>query len=292
MPTISLVTPSFNQGRFLEEAIRSVLLQGYPKLEYILMDGGSTDESVSIMEHYAPFLAHWQTGRDGGQAEAIARGFERASGDIFGWINSDDFLLPRSLERVGRYFARNPQVTVLIGGGLAVDEGGGLIRKIYSLPQGYPSLLFGGEFFLQMATFWRRDAYERVGGLDTSLRFCFDYDLFLRLVRERPPGGIDAMLAAFRLHGGSKTSTIWNEVALPEIARIRSRHDWDNVDQVVRDREARSTIDRFYSATRAGILKDVVRDPSYFARCLMNKVAGRPGSNLLGIHPDSEGTER
>ncbi len=103
-PTISVVTPSFNQGQFLEAAMRSVLLQGYPNLEYIVLDGGSTDQSVPVIEHYASHLAHWHSAPDDGQSDAIARGFERASGDVLCWLNSDDLLLPGALWHVAEMF--------------------------------------------------------------------------------------------------------------------------------------------------------------------------------------------
>lgn len=281
-PKISIITPSYNQGQFLEETIRSVLLQGYPNLEYLIMDGGSTDNSIEVIKKYEPWLSYWVSEKDSGQADAIRRGFDKATGEIIGWLNSDDYLLPDALMRVGKSFAENSSLELIVGGGLVIGAGGELIRKYYSFPQDFRSLLVGGQFFMQMSSFWRRDAYEAVGGLDTSLRFCFDYDLFLRLARRQPPEGIDAMLAAFRIHDHSKTATIWESVALPEIAAVRDRYDFSSLSVQERTHLSEETVAEFYRITRAGILRDALRDPRYFLRCLYNKAIGKPGSALIG----------
>src|SRR5437762_483466 len=121
-PRITIVTPSFNQAQFLEETIRSVLLQGYPNLEYIVMDGGSTDGSAEILEKYSPWIDHWVSEKDNGQADAIYRGFERATGEIIGWVNSDDLLLPGALAAHAEYFLRHHQAQLVMGGCLWIDE--------------------------------------------------------------------------------------------------------------------------------------------------------------------------
>jgi glycosyltransferase involved in cell wall biosynthesis len=280
-PKISIVTPSYNQGQFLEETIRSVLLQGYPNLEYIIMDGGSTDNSVEIIKKYEPWLTYWVSEKDNGQADAIHRGFEKATGDIICWLNSDDYLLPGALLLVGKTFAEFSGLEFAIGGGIVVDINGELIRKYYSFPQDFRSILGGGQFFLQMSSFWRRDAYEFVGGLDTSLEFCFDYDLFLRLAHRRPPGKLDAMLSAYRFHEQSKTATIWKTVALPEMAVVRDRYGFNEIPEYERMRLSEESIAELYRVTRAGILWDVFLDPRYFWRCLHNKLVGKPGSPLI-----------
>jgi len=280
-PRISIVTPSYNQGQFLEETIRSVLLQGYPNLEYIIMDGGSTDNSAAIIKKYEPWLTYWVSEPDNGQADAIHRGFVKATGNIVCWVNSDDFLLPSALLLVGKSFAEVSDLEFAIGGGIIIDIKRNLIRKYYSFPQDFCSLLGGGEFFLQMSSFWHRDAYESEGGLDTSLKFCFDYDLFLRLARRKPPGKIDAMLSAFRIHAQSKTATIWESVALPEMDVVRGRYGFNALPEYERLRLSKDTIAEYYRVTRAGILKDVFLDPKYFLRCLCNKLIGKPGSSLI-----------
>lgn len=280
-PKISIVTPSYNQGQFLEETIRSVLLQNYPNLEYIIMDGGSTDNSVEIIKKYEPWLTYWVSEKDGGQADAIFRGFERTTGEIVAWINSDDYYLQAALNCVGRSFASNPSEEMLVGGGVVVDEDGNMIRKYYSFPQDYNSLLHGGQFFMQMSTFWRKNAYISSGEIDVSFKFCFDYDLFIRLASRRNPIGVAKMLSAFRYHNTSKSSTIWEAVALPEIKIIRNRYT--NVSAPLDDSVcvADNTVKKFYRITRLGILMDLYKDPSYFIKCVLNKTKGKPGSTLL-----------
>ncbi len=282
LPRITIVTPSYNQASFLEQTLCSVLMQGYPNLEYVVMDGGSTDGSRSTVERYADLLTYWQSQADGGQAAAIAAGFERSTGEVLGWVNSDDYLLPGALVQIGRFFATRRDVDFLVCGGVVVDARGRLIRKYYAFPQDFRSLLCGGQLFMQMSSFWRRSAYERVGGLDTKLRFCFDYDLFLRLARERTPAAQEFLASAFRIHDDSKTSTIWTSVALPEAESVKARLGILTCSEEERDRVARSTIAEFYRVTRRGILRDLHRDPAYFVRCVRNKLLGRPGSQLLG----------
>ncbi|NVO00781.1 MAG: glycosyltransferase, partial [Geobacteraceae bacterium] len=123
-PKITIVTPSYNQGRFLEKTILSVLDQGYPNLEYIVIDGGSTDESVEIIKKYADRLTYWVSEPDRGQSHAINKGFERATGEIFGWLNSDDWYHPGALQAVAEAFAANPDVGAVVGAGEMVDEEG------------------------------------------------------------------------------------------------------------------------------------------------------------------------
>lgn len=215
LPTITIVTPSYNQASFLEATIRSVLDQGYPNLEYIIMDGGSTDGSVDIIRRYADRLTFWVSEPDKGQADAIFRGFEKGSGTILGWLNSDDCLLPGALEQVGRYFQSHPETDCAVGGCVIVDAHGNLLKDRQGFPDftygvrvTFNSLLYCGCGFNQPASFWRREAFFSTGGFDRSLRFCFDYDLFIRLARRAPFGRIDAFLACFRMHEESKTSTL------------------------------------------------------------------------------------
>jgi glycosyltransferase involved in cell wall biosynthesis len=216
-PKISIVTPSYNQGQFIEETIRSVLLQGYPNLEYIIMDGGSTDGSVEIIQRYTDLLTHWESQKDNGQADAIYRGFERSTGEILGFLNSDDILLPGCLEKVGRYFVAHPKEEWIGGGAVLIGANDQPIYNRIGNPRcnlgsrvSFRSLLFWGIGFYQPASFWRRNAFFAVGGFDRSLQFCFDYDLYLRLAQRRPSGQIKALLACFRIHQASKSSTILN----------------------------------------------------------------------------------
>ncbi len=217
-PRISIVTPSFNQGHFLEETIRSVLLQGYPNLEYIVLDGGSADESIGIIRKYEQFLAYAHIGADEGQADAIAKGFDLATGQIMGWINSDDRYRPGSLARVGAFFAGHPDVVFGSGDVNVIDQDGRYVQRLYSVrPTRFLTANLGVHRWPQQGCFWKKDVYHKVGGIDRTLRFCMDRDLFLRIVAEgksrRIPG---PTLADFRVHPAAKSST------LLEIARAEN----------------------------------------------------------------------
>lgn len=209
-PRLSIVTPSYNQAQFLEETIRSVLLQGYPNLEYIIMDGGSTDGSVKIIHRYEPWLSYVHIGPDGGQAAAIAEGFKQATGDVLAWINSDDLYRPGAFSRAAQFFAANPNVALGSGDVNLIDVNGNLIRRIYAVRSSFfLTANLGRHRWPQQGCFWTRSAYEQVGGVDTRLAFCMDRDLFLRLARDnisrRIPG---PPLADFRQHDLAKSSTI------------------------------------------------------------------------------------
>jgi glycosyltransferase involved in cell wall biosynthesis len=271
-PKVSIVTPSFNQGKYLEETIRSVLLQNYPNLEYIIMDGGSTDNSVEIIKKYEPWLTYWVSEKDKGQADAIDKGFQLATGEILGWLNSDDYMLSRALERVGRVFATDASLFFVVGGGIVVNDRDKMTQKYYCFPQNFTSLLAIGQFFMQMSSFWRRDAYQSVGGLDISLRFCFDYDLFLRMARRKAPTGINSLLAAFRVHDRSKTSTIWDSVAIPEFELVRERHGFNSWSPLIQERMKTLYGRHYHLNKRKQTLKDIVRDPAYFFHSLKKKM--------------------
>jgi glycosyltransferase involved in cell wall biosynthesis len=222
-PTISIVTPSYNQGEYLEETIRSVLDQEVPNGEYIVMDGGSTDGSIEIIKKYEHRLAYWKSAVDEGQADAIRSGFARATGEILGWLNSDDTLARGTLRKVGDFFAAHPDVDLVYGDlNLVNAEGKRLYTARPLLRLGI--LVYENAFIPQQAMFWRRALYERVGGLDPSLYFAMDFDLVVRFLlagaRVRKLPGI---LANYRWHPASKSSTI-RDVMEREIIELVRRH--------------------------------------------------------------------
>jgi glycosyltransferase involved in cell wall biosynthesis len=223
-PTISLVTPSYNQGHLLESTLRSVLDQNYPALEYIVQDGGSTDATCEILETYRSRLAYVDSTRDDGQAHALNRGFSRATGDILAYLNSDDLLLPGALAFVADYFARHPEVDVVYGHRVIVDTEGREVGR-WVLPPHCESVLGWADFIPQETLFWRRSIWERTGGsMDESFRFALDWDLLLRF---RQAGArmvrLPRFLGAFRIHEAQKTHRQLATIGAREIARLRRR---------------------------------------------------------------------
>lgn len=223
LPKISIVTPSYMQGNFLEWTMRSVLGQNYPNLEYIVMDGGSTDQTKSILERYSSRLAHWQSAKDGGQAEAIANGFERTSGEIMAYLNSDDMLTPGALHRVADYFATHPEVDVVYSHRCFVDERNRIIGY-WILPPHSSYLMSRFDYIPQETTFWRRRILEKVGNIDPTFRFAMDYDLFARFMKAGRMRRIHDFLGAFRVHDTSKTQTQIETIGVKEMERVRTTY--------------------------------------------------------------------
>lgn len=221
LPKISIVTPSFNQGEFLEQTILSVLNQNYPNLEYIILDGGSTDNSVDIIRKYEDQITFWESKPDNGQADAIYRGFTRASGDIIAWINSDDYYLAGALIAVGNYFTKYPSIEWLAGNATIVDSQGHELLKCYTTNISFDHLYYCDVLFTQPSIFISRKAFFECGGFDKTLAFCMDYDLFLNLSLRSKPLQVPDFLSAFRYHTNAKTSTIFN-VNIKELDFIRN----------------------------------------------------------------------
>lgn len=207
-PKITVVTPSYNQGQYLEQTIKSVIGQDYPNLEYIIMDGGSTDQSVSIIERYERYLAYWVSEPDGGQSKAIAKAFDMATGDIVAWLNSDDIYLPGTLRKVSEIYNSNPSAEWWIGNTFMINPQNRVIKRWYARNTNLQKLLYSGMTAAQPSTFWRRDKYLEYGGLNVDMQFCFDYDLNIRFAQRTSPTCIDAFLSAFRFHPKSKTCTL------------------------------------------------------------------------------------
>jgi glycosyltransferase involved in cell wall biosynthesis len=223
LPTISIVTPSFEQGSYLERTLYSVVNQNYPALEYVVQDGGSSDETVDVLRRYDDSLRHWASERDEGQGDAINRGFAHTSGEIMAYLNSDDLLLPGALAYVARYFASHPDVDVVYGNRMMIDADDGHIGS-QVLPRHDDDELSLLDFVPQETLFWRRSAWEAAGGqIDASLRFAIDWDLLLRL---RDSGAkivrLPRFLGAFRVHDEQKTAT-WYDECLIECDLLRRR---------------------------------------------------------------------
>ena len=206
-PGITVVTPSFEQGRYIERTIYSVLSQAYPKLEFVVQDGGSTDETLEVLGRYEPLLGRWSSSPDGGQGDAINRGFTGTHGEIMCYVNSDDLMLPGALAYVARQFSAHPAWDVIYGHALLIDEDDACVGR-WVLPAHDDRAL---DFNFQvLGMFWRRSAWEAAGGeIDVGFRFALDWDLMLRL---RDSGSrivrVPRFLTAFRVHGAQKTQTI------------------------------------------------------------------------------------
>ncbi len=209
LPLVSIVIPNLNQVRYLEPAIRSILEQDYARIELILIDGGSTDGSLEIIQHYAGSFSYWVSESNSGQSQAINKGFRRASGEILSWLNSDDLLSPGTVSLIVQVFHENPMVEFVHGRIDRIDEKGKVIPTPF-LPK--DSVDFGldkvlGECVInQPGAFWRREVLERVGLLDESLVYTMDYEYWARMaLADVSFNRLPNVLAQFRLTSGSKT---------------------------------------------------------------------------------------
>ncbi len=207
LPRITIVTPSFNQAEFLERTIRSVLDQGYPNLEYIIVDGGSTDGSVEIIRKYADRLAYWVSEPDRGQSHAINKGLQRATGEWVGWQNSDDVYFPGTFAQLAKAARRWPRAGLIIGDMQLIDEQDKLIRDLRYVRPTYASLLAEGMVLANQAAFWRCGLHERIGWLDEALHYGFDYEWFLRVLQTGDHARhVPRFWGALRYHDATKTS--------------------------------------------------------------------------------------
>jgi glycosyltransferase involved in cell wall biosynthesis len=239
LPRISIVTPSFNQASFLEETILSVLGQGYPDLEYMIIDGGSTDGSVEIIRRHEAHLSCWVSEPDQGQYHAIQKGFARATGELLGWLNSDDVYLPGALTAAGRAYAEHPG-TCVAGPVLNFDMRSGREETIHQYGITFENLVQFWQLkygWHQPGFFFPRSAYEQVGGMNGSLSYAMDYDLVCRLLQRHSVIYVPEPLARFRLHDTSKTCRMAREMLL-EVSSV-SRRYWpllESVDSAQHDR--------------------------------------------------------
>lgn len=212
LPTMSIITPSLNQGNFIEETINSVLDQNYPNLEFIVIDGGSTDATLEILKKYERHL-FWISEADHGQAEAINKGMKRANSEIVAFLNSDDLYLPGALHLIGRYFSEHPEAAWLTGYCRNINAKGMEIRRLIRLYKNFwlsvgnyrTTLIL--NFISQPATFWRREVLEKVGILDESLHYSMDYEYWLRIGQRYRLHVMKHDLAAFRIHPKSKSGS-------------------------------------------------------------------------------------
>lgn len=256
-PLVSIVTPSYNQSAFLEQTIRSVLEQDYPNIEYIIMDGGSTDDSAEIIAKYADRISYWESTPDKGQTDAINKGFSYAHGEILAWLNSDDILYPHAVREAVEFLIQHPDVGLVYGDCDFIDAKGQTIGRFNARQTDLKKLRRGYVHIPQQASFWRADLWKQVGPLDDSIFFAMDYDLWLRLaeiselryLQGRSPW------AAFRLHENAKTVSA-DDRCWPDMLRIHRRDGGSVISLLYAKYLLRKLLAPIIQKRRRGMFKD------------------------------------
>jgi glycosyltransferase involved in cell wall biosynthesis len=220
---VSIVTPSFNQARYIEATIRSVLDQDHPSLEYIIVDGGSTDGAVDVIRKYADKLAWWVSEKDNGQTDALNKGFSQATGEILAWMNSDDTYEPGAVAAAVDYLTKHPEVGMVYANTNFIDEKNRVIGRFHAAQTDYRRLRQGYVHIPQQATFFRADLWRQVGPLDPDFYFAMDYDLWVRLAKLAPFAYLPGQTwANFRLHHNAKTISA-DDRCWPEMIKVHYR---------------------------------------------------------------------
>lgn len=205
-PKISVITPSFNQGKYLEQTILSIIGQGYPNLEYIIIDGGSNDQSIDIIKKYEEHLAYWVSEPDNGQSDAINKGIAMASGDIYSWLNSDDYYLPGTLLKVAEHLDINKE-ELLFGNCIRYFENDGTVSSSSVHDASRQDIIYH-DFIFQPSSFWTKKTWEKIGGLRTDLNYTFDWLYFINChklgVKFKPT---PEYLSVYRFHENHKTGS-------------------------------------------------------------------------------------
>lgn len=205
-PLVSIITPSYNQAEFLEDTIKSIIKQDYANIEHIIIDGSSADGSVDIIQKYKKHLAYWVSEPDKGQSNAINKGFSHAKGTIYAWLNSDDLLSPSAVRIAVHYLTREPEIGLVYGDRLHIDSKGNVVG-INRCPS-HDTNMFRRNFTLPQETvFFRREFIEKVGGVDESLKFSMDFDLWCKMNQVTKMYHIPAFIGCFREHGSAKSIT-------------------------------------------------------------------------------------
>ncbi len=223
LPLVSIITPSFNQANYIEETILSVREQDYPHIEHIVIDGGSTDGTLDILRKYEDRLT-WVSEKDSGQAEAINKGFRQATGDILGWVNSDDMYVHGAIRTIVEHFQTHPDDCFIYGDAEALDETGKSFGIRTHVKQGGWKELVGElDFIVQPASFWRTEVWKTCGELDETLHYTLDYEYWMRAARQFPPRYIPVLLAKERLYAAAKTFS-GAVTRMDEIEMVARRH--------------------------------------------------------------------
>ncbi len=262
-PKITIVTPSYNQGAFIEKTIQSALDQSYPNLEYIIIDGGSTDNSVDVIKKYEKYLTYWVSEKDRGQSHAINKGFEKATGELFGWLNSDDYFLDDALIKLAEAYMEDTSVGVVHGRGLIHDENG---NRIYEpeLKEVTLQSLFewcDGNDFMQPSTLFTKKAWIECGPLDENLHMAMDMDLWINIRKKYKFKMVDAMLSHALSHKAAKT-TAFRNIMFVDTAIVINKHGGEV--------EARKMLEEM-----AGKLTNCQEFSNYFNRNVLLKMLRR-----------------
>jgi glycosyltransferase involved in cell wall biosynthesis len=260
-PRITVVTPSYNQAAYLERTIRSVLDQAYPNLEYFIIDGGSTDGSIEIIQRYADRLAYWVSEPDSGQANAINKGLRRATGDWIAWQNSDDVYLPGAFAGLAGGAARQPKAGVIIGDLLLIDADDRPLRDVRYVRPTHRSLLAEGMVLANQASFWKRELHTKVGLIDENYHYSFDYEWFLRLTATASSHHVPEVWGGFRLHDAAKTGS--------NTARFTEENA-----AILSGRELSAWQKRLYVLRRAGLMA-ARGQLGYLTRALVRRASGK-----------------
>ncbi|MBC2737751.1 MAG: glycosyltransferase [Desulfobacteraceae bacterium] len=259
LPIVSVVTPSFNQGHFIEKTVDSVLSQGYPRMEYIVQDGGSDDNTLEVLEKYWPQIACFESIVDKGQSNALNRGFQKCTGDIMAWLNSDDMLLPGAINFVSDFFLRHPEVDVVYGHRINVNrEGLEIGRRI--MPPHDDDVLRIIDYIPQETLFWRRSIWEKAGGyIDETYQFAMDWELLLRFQAHGATfKRLKRFIGAFRVHKNQKTQKWWDLVGTEEVSRLRRKYNTGRLDHgQIRDKTKTyvNKAEQYHKFLRFGPLK-------------------------------------
>lgn len=255
-PKISIVTPTFNQGDYIEESILSVIGQRYPNLEYIIMDGGSTDNTVEVIKKYEEYLTYWTSQKDNGMYDALDRGFKRATGEIMGWLNSDDLLISKSLFTLADIFQNNPEVEWLQGYPSMADESG---RIVFQRPQRSSRFSFyrkeyhDGVFIQQESTYWRKTLWEKSGArISNDYKYAGDFELWMRFYKYAEQFITPALVGAFRLRKGQQSARYYSSY-LQECDQVTDIHikDLSNRDL--------NTLEKLNSERKFGRISNLAR---------------------------------
>ena len=223
LPSLSIVIPAYQQGNYIERTLQSIISQNYPQLQLIVVDGGSTDQTGEIIEHYRQYISIYISEKDGGQSDAIRKGFQLATGDIITWINSDDTYNQHALLTIGKFFAANPLVRFAYGNRDIINENDQVIGRRRQPDFDSRIMRYCHIIVPQVSAFWQRSLYHEAGGVDVDLKFCMDYDLFVKMALISAPAHLPIVLGNFRIHSDSKTSNLEN-VRLAEDRLVHQRY--------------------------------------------------------------------